>query len=167
MLHEADFRQTVILVGVHNGEGALGTILNRPLALTVGQAFPGLAPLVGAEAPMYRGGPVQPEAAVLLAELARPELADLPVFGAVGFLVGDVSPDVQPHLLRSRVFAGYAGWGPGQLESELEAGAWFVAPATSAAPFTAHPKGLWGAVLQRMGPDFARMARIPFDPRVN
>jgi putative transcriptional regulator len=166
-LDAADFRQTVILVGEHNRDGALGVVLNRPLGLTVSEGFPALAPLVGGPAVVFRGGPVQPESPVLLAEFARREKADLPVFGRVGFLIGDVPEDIGPEIERARIFAGYAGWGAGQLEEELEGGAWIVESARADDVFTEDAGRLWARILQRMGPDFERMARVPFDPRVN
>jgi putative transcriptional regulator len=166
-LLDPDFRHTVILVGEHNQEGALGVVLNRPLEVTVAEGFPVLAPLVGADAQIHRGGPVQPESPVLLAEFRHPERADLLVFGPVGFLVGDVAPDIGPEVRQARLFAGYSGWGPGQLEQELEEESWILEPARTEDVFIRDPDGLWRAVLRRKGPDFERMARVPFDPRVN
>ncbi len=166
-LQDPSFRHTVVLVGEHNAEGALGVVLNRPLNLTVGEAIPPLGTLVGAEATLFQGGPVQPESPVLLAEFSHPELSDLPVFGAVGFLVGEVSTEVKPGIRRARIFAGYAGWGPGQLEAELEEGSWIVDPAKEDDVFTESPELLWSRVLRRKGPDYENMARVPFDPRMN
>lgn len=166
-LRDPDFRHTVVLVGEHNEEGALGVVLNRPMRLTVGEGFPALVPLLGGEGILHRGGPVQPEGAVLVGEFTDPVHADIPVFGRVGFLVGDVEPSVRPHLQRARLFAGYAGWGPGQLEGELAGGGWIVHPARADDVFTEAPEGLWHEVMRRMGPDFERMARVPHDPRVN
>ena len=70
-----------------------------------------------------------PDGPVLLAELAQPELADILVFGSVGFLVGDIAADIRPSIIRARVFAGYSGWGPGQLEAEMAVDSWIVEPA--------------------------------------
>jgi len=166
-LEDADFRQAVILVGEHNRDGALGVVLNRPLDVTVADGFPALAPLVGAVATVFEGGPVRPESPVLLAEFTKAERADLPVFGRVGFLIGDVPADIGPEIERARIFAGYAGWGPGQLEEEMAGGAWILDPALTEDVFTKDPGRLWARVLRRKGPDFERMARVPFDPRVN
>src|SRR5688572_448257 len=110
-LYDRNFRHTVVLVGEHNPEGALGVILNRPLGFTVEDAVPSLGKLVAPGTPLYEGGPVRPTGAVVLAELRRPELAGVPVFGAVGFLTGEVSDEISPHIIRARVYVGYAGWG--------------------------------------------------------
>ncbi len=166
-LHDPNFRHTVTLVGEHNHDGALGVVLNRPLELTVGEGVPELASLVGGEEILFQGGPVQPTSPVLVAEFTHPELADLPVFGKVGFLMGDVSPEVRPGIVRARLFAGYSGWGPGQLETEMEDGSWILDPAREEDVFTEAPELLWSRVLRRKGPEFERMSRVPFDPRMN
>ncbi|HEX9885556.1 MAG TPA: YqgE/AlgH family protein [Longimicrobiales bacterium] len=166
-LFDPNFRHTVVLVGEHNQEGALGVVLNRPLAATVEEAIPALGSLVGPGEPLFEGGPVQPSAAVLLAELAHPELADILVFGTVGFLVGEVSADVRPGIRRARVFAGYSGWGPGQLEAEMAMDSWILDPAREEDVFTDAPDALWSRVLQRKGPEYRRLSRMPFDPTMN
>ena len=66
-----------------------------------------------------------------------------------------------------RVFAGLAGWGPGQLESELERDDWIVEPAIAEDVFTADADGLWSTVLERKGGQYALVARMPPDPSVN
>ncbi|MEJ2185841.1 MAG: YqgE/AlgH family protein [Gemmatimonadota bacterium] len=166
-LFDPNFRHTVVLVGEHNAEGALGVVLNRPLDTSVADGVPPLAGLVGPGEPLFQGGPVQPTQPVLLAEFSNPERADLPVFGAVGFLTGSVPSDLQPEVLRARVFAGYSGWGPGQLEAELEEGAWIIEEATAEDVFTGAPETLWSRVLRRKGPEYATLARMPFDPSMN
>jgi putative transcriptional regulator len=166
-LHDPNFRHTVVLVGEHNDDGALGVVLNRPLNLTVAEGVPELASLVGGDEILFEGGPVQPASPVLVAEFTHPELADLLVFGTVGFLVGDVAPDVRPGIVRARLFAGYSGWGPGQLEAEMEGGSWIVDAAREDDVFTEAPELLWSRILRRKGPDYEQMARVPFDPRMN
>ena len=77
------------------------------------------------------------------------------VFGTVGFLPGEVDDaDELGELARARVFAGYAGWGPGQLEDELAESAWIVEPAQPEDVFTPDPEALWSAVLRRKGGPF-------------
>ena len=166
-LFDPNFRHTVVLIGEHNAEGALGVVLNRPLDITVHDSLPALSKLVPADEPLFQGGPVQPTSPVLLAELAHPELADIHVFGSVGFLVGELEPDVEPGILRARIFAGYAGWGPGQLESEMAADSWIVDPACEEDAFTDNPELLWSRVLERKGPEFRRLSRMPYDPSMN
>lgn len=166
-LYDPNFRHTVVLIGEHNADGALGVILNRRLDITVAEAVPPLAELVGPGESVFRGGPVRPEQPVLLAELALPELADLLVFGSVGFLTGDVPAEIHTGVRRARVFVGYAGWGPGQLEAEMRQGAWILEPAREEDVFTNEPETLWRRVLERKGPRYRTLARIPFDPRMN
>lgn len=166
-LYDPNFRHTVILIGEHNADGAAGVVLNRALDVTVEQAVPPLRDLVPAGEALFQGGPVQPGVPVLLAEVARPELVDVLAFGSVGFLVGDVSEDIQPNILRARIFAGHAGWGPGQLEAEMAADSWIIEPAQVDDVFTDEPGTLWSRVLERKGPEYRRLSRMPFDPSVN
>jgi putative transcriptional regulator len=166
-LFDPNFRHTVVLIGEHDGDGAVGVILNRTLEEKVAETVPLLAGLVAPGETLFEGGPVAPDQAVLLAEVARPDLLDVPVFGAVGFLTGDVPSAVRPSVLRARVFLGHAGWGPGQLEAELEQGSWIVDPARSDDAFGPAPDTLWRRVLERKGPRYAMLARVPFDPSTN
>jgi putative transcriptional regulator len=166
-LYDPNFRHTVVLIGEHNAEGALGVVLNRATDVTVDAAIPPLAELVGPEALLFEGGPVQSQSPVLLAEFRHPELADLPVFESVGFLIGDVSPDVQSGILRARIFAGYAGWGPGQLEREMGERSWILEAAQVGDVFTDAPDLLWSRVLRRKGPEYEFLSRMPYDPSMN
>ena len=169
-LVDPNFRRTVVLVGAHGEEGAMGIVLNRPSPVSVQEAVPplsGLDGLAGGDEPVYVGGPVQPEAIVVLGEFAEPEAAGAVVFDAVGFLPGETGPDDVPALLRSRVYAGYAGWGPGQLERELEEESWIVEPALADDVFTDVPDRLWSVVLDRKGGPFSVLAMMPPDPSLN
>ena len=166
-LYDPNFRHTVVLVGEHNADGALGVILNRALNVTVQEAVPPLGRLVPAGEPLFQGGPVQVESPVLLAELVDPALVDVPVFGAVGFLTGEVSSDIQPSIRRARVYAGYSGWGPGQLEAEMEEDTWITEPAQVDDVFTDAPELLWSRVLKRKGPNYQLLSRMPYDPSMN
>ncbi|MGD8726572.1 MAG: YqgE/AlgH family protein [Gemmatimonadales bacterium] len=166
-LYDPNFRHTVVLIADHDAEGALGVVLNRALDVTVEQAVPPLSGLVPPGEPLFQGGPVQPRGPVLLAEFAHPELADMLVFESVGFLVGDVSEDIQSSIRRARVFAGHSGWGPGQLEAEMEVDSWIIEPACVDDVFTEAPESLWSRVLERKGPAFQRLSRMPYDPSVN
>jgi putative transcriptional regulator len=166
-LFDPNFRHTVVLVGQHTAEGALGVVLNRPSELTVGAAFPPLAPVVPEGERLFLGGPVRPESAVLIAELADPASADLLVFASIGFLVGEVSDAAKADIVRARVFAGYAGWGAGQLEAEMEEGSWILDAARADDVFSDDPDSLWSRVLRRKGGRYSRMASMPFDPSMN
>lgn len=166
-LYDPNFRHTVVLIGEHGAEGAVGVVLTRPLDVTVEEAVPTLAGLVGPDEPLFQGGPVEPNQAVLLAELEMPGFVDVPVFGSVGFLTGEVGEEVRPFVQRARVFVGHSGWAPGQLEAELEADSWIIEPATADDVYTPTPEALWREVLERKGPRYAAIARVPFDPSMN
>jgi putative transcriptional regulator len=166
-LFDPNFRHTVVLIGEHNADGALGVVLNRALNVTVEEALPPLGDLVPPGEAVFQGGPVQPESAVLVAEMTDPELLDVLAFGSVGFLVGEVSVDIKPDILRARVFAGYSGWGPGQLEAEMAEDTWVIDPARVEDVFTEEPEMLWSRVLRRKGPDYYQMSRVPYDPSMN
>ncbi len=167
-LVDPNFRRTVVLVGEHGEEGAMGVVLNRPSPATVDQAVPALAEIVGVDEIVHVGGPVQPDAVVVLGEFGEPERAGVLVFGTVGFLPGEIGDtDAVGPLSRARVFAGYAGWGPGQLEGELAEAAWIVEHALPEDVFTQEPDGLWSSVLRRKGGPFAVLAAMPLDPASN
>ena len=148
----------------------MGVVLNRPSPIPVEEAVPPLADLpglAGGDGLVYVGGPVQPDAIVVLADFAEPERAGVLVFGTIGFVPGDVESDSVGELRRARVFAGYAGWGPGQLEDELAESSWVLEPALPDEVFTDDPEQLWSAILRRKGGRFALLATMPDDPRVN
>jgi putative transcriptional regulator len=166
-LYDPSFRHTVVLVGEHNEAGALGVILNRPLDVTVALAVPPLAELVPPGEALFEGGPVNPPQPVLLADFHDPSEAHLPVFGSIGFLIGEVPREAARGLRRARIFAGYAGWDAGQLEAELEEEAWIVEPARPEDVFTDDPESLWTRVLRRKGPEFDLLSRMPYDPTMN
>lgn len=166
-LFDPNFRHTVVLVGDHSPDGAVGVVLNRAMDVTVAEAAPGLAGLAPDGASLHEGGPVDPSLPVLLAELTDPEAADVLVFDSVGFLVGEVSDTAERDIVRARVFAGYSGWGPGQLEGEIAEGSWIIDPARIEDVFTAHPDLLWSRVLERKGPEYRTLAKMPYDPSMN
>ena len=155
------FHRSVVLVVEHGDEGAFGLVLNQPSESTVGEATPELGELIGAEHIIHVGGPVQPNAVTAVGEHSDPSEATKLIVGGVGM----VNLDQPPELNRVRVFAGYAGWGGGQLDAEIEADAWIVEPAHPDDPFG--EGDLWAAVLGRKGGEFALLARMPADPSVN
>ena len=169
ILHDPNFARTVVLIAEHTDEGAMGLVLNRPATSTVGEAVPDLSWLAGDEEPVYVGGPVAETAVIVLAEFDRPELAGALVEGDLGFIGSDA--DDPEHLdgaiRRARVFAGHAGWGPGQLEDELAEEAWIIEPPRRDEIFTADPADLWAAVLRRKGQRYALLATMPPDPSLN
>ena len=166
-LVDPNFWRTVVLVGEHSEEGALGVVLNRVSETTVEEAVPELALLAEEMGAVHLGGPVQPSAIVVLADFVEPEEAQSLVLDSIGFLPSEVDPALLGDLRRARVFAGYAGWGAGQLEDELDEGSWIVEPALAEDVFTDDPDGLWSAVLRRKGGPFSLLASMPPDPNRN
>jgi putative transcriptional regulator len=166
-LVDPNFKRTVVLVGEHTDEGALGVVLNRPSETTVGEALPELTAVVGGPEPVYVGGPVQPSAIVVIADFEDPERAGSLVLESVGFLPAEVDPDELGDVRRARVFAGYAGWGPGQLDGELEEESWIVEPALPEDVFSDDPDELWSGVLRRKGGPYGVLALMPPDPSLN
>jgi putative transcriptional regulator len=162
-LFDPNFRRAVVLIVEHTEDGAAGLILNRPSETKVADAVPELdAPSGGDEEVMYVGGPVEPGAVVVLAELGDPDDAAMRVLHDIGFISVDEQPD---SVRRRRVFVGYAGWGGGQLEDELAREDWLVEDAEPDDVFSAGD--LWGDVLRRKGGFFEVVARMPDDPSLN
>ncbi|HWJ50256.1 MAG TPA: YqgE/AlgH family protein [Solirubrobacteraceae bacterium] len=167
-LLDPNFARTVVLVGVHSNEGAMGVVLNRPSEVTIGEAAPLLEDAVGELEPVFVGGPVQPTSIVFLAEFLDPDPAGLLVLGRIGFPAPEAGiEELMQSTARRRVFAGYAGWGAGQLDAEVASGDWIAHPALPEDVFSDVPGNLWGSVLTRMGGSYALIARMPLDPSVN
>ena len=168
-LVDPNFHRAVVLVTEHTDEGAMGLILNRPTETTVGEAAPELTSVAGADDLVHQGGPVQPRAVVVLAEFAQPEASAHIVTGDIGFVRADADLESTGVVTRrGRVYAGYAGWAPGQLEGELEDEGWIVVhrPLPDEL-FSPGPEGLWQDVLERQGGHLALIARMPLDPSLN
>jgi putative transcriptional regulator len=167
-LLDPNFWRTVVLVVEHNEEGALGLVLNRPSETSVGEAVPQLETLLDPEQRLFIGGPVQPSAVIVLAEFEDATDAALLAFDDVGVLGTGPSPDELTAGVRSgRAFLGHAGWGPGQLDGELERGDWILEPARLEDAFSVDTKALWSEVLTRKGGSYALVARMPADPSMN
>jgi putative transcriptional regulator len=176
LLGDPNFRRTVVLVVEDEpGEGTLGVVLNRPTEVPVGQVLEPWTELVSDPSVVFQGGPVSPNSALGLAIVPG---EDEPVgwraleTSALASRLGLVDLDTPPQLLAGgiasfRVFAGYAGWGPGQLQAEIEEGAWYVLPADPADAFAPEPERLWQSVLRRSGGTLALVATYPEDPSNN
>lgn len=165
-LLDPNFRRTVVVITEHNPEGAVGLVLNRPAPVTVAEAAPMLSSLVEPGSPIYIGGPVQPEAAVVLADFETFPFDGRIVIGSVG-LLASYDGEAEPAIKRARVFAGYAGWGPGQLEAEAEEDAWIIEDAFPDDIFTEDPNRLWSKVLSRKGGSYKLLSLMPDDPSNN
>ena len=152
----------MVLVLEHTADGAMGVVLNRAAEVRVSDVVPALADLPDADELVRLGGPVSPESVVALGDFERPEEAGTPVVGTLGTLDPDGSNE---SLRRLRVYAGYAGWGPGQLDGELEQDAWIVVAAREGDPFG--EDDIWPEAVGRKGGSYRLLATMPTDPTVN
>jgi putative transcriptional regulator len=167
-LVDPNFWRTVVLIIDHSDQGALGLVLNRPSETSVGDAVPQLGELVDADEPVYIGGPVQPSSVIVLAEFEDATDSALLAFADVGVLGTGSSPEeIAAGVRRGRAFVGHAGWGPGQLDEEVERGDWILEQAQREDAFADQPRDLWETVLERKGGSYALLARMPPDPSVN
>jgi putative transcriptional regulator len=174
-LLDPNFARTVVFVIEHTDDGAIGLVLNRPTEAELTDAVPEWASLAAPPAVAFVGGPVQQEDAVIgLGELRRIDVpvdesdAWEPLLGAIGTVdLGRDPVDVRGEPIAVRVFAGYAGWGAGQLDDEIAEGSWFVVDALPADLLTRDPSALWRVVLRRQGGDLAVTANHPLDPATN
>jgi putative transcriptional regulator len=168
-LVDPNFFRTVVLVIEHSEDGAFGLVLNRPSETSVGEAVPELETLIDPDEPLHIGGPVQPSTVITLARFADVDEAALAAFDDIGVLGTGGPPieDMADRLLTARAFVGHSGWGPGQLEAELETGDWILEPARAEDVFSADPLELWSTVLTRKGGSYALVARMPMDPSLN
>lgn len=163
------FHRAVVLICQHDSEGAFGLVLNRPAGTQVCEALPGDLPEALKPMPLFIGGPVQPGAlSYLHGDAFLPEgsvMAGLDLGHSLDQLV-DLASDftVSRRLL---VFAGYAGWSPGQLDDELRRESWLVHPASSDLVFAPDPRMLWDRILRSKGGLFRLLADSPEDLSVN
>ena len=170
-LEDENFRRTVILVLDHGDDGALGLVVNRPMEVDVATVLPAWQPYTTAPGRLFQGGPVQLDSALGL--VALPGNAVEPVgirllIGSIGLVDLDAPPEViASGLAGLRIFAGYAGWAAGQLEGEIEEGAWYVVDSEPRDAFTDEPARLWREVLRRQRGRLAMVSTYPDDPTQN
>ena len=165
------FSDSVVLVLDADDEGALGVVLNRPSPLLVASVFEDWRDLVDEPDVLFRGGPVGTDGALALA-LLRDPVSSVEGFrrvsGGLGVLDLDTPVErVQPALARLRIFAGYAGWGAGQLEGEIDEGAWYTVPGEPLDAFGEKCDDLSRTVLRRQPGELAWHSTRPVDPGLN
>jgi putative transcriptional regulator len=170
-LKDPNFDRTVVLLVAHEPGGALGVVLNRATEVPVAEVLGNWGALAGDPAVLFEGGPVQPESAICLARMrsAQPRMRGFhSVTGSIGTLDLSIDPDGLRDTLKGiRVFAGYSGWSPGQLEDEIAGGSWFVFDALPGDAFVDRPDDLWPMVLRRQGGMLAAVAHFPADVALN
>lgn len=171
-LDDPNFDRAVVYVIEHHTDGALGVVINRPTDESLHEPLDRWDELQARPGSVFLGGPVEPDALLALALAKQPideptdELA--PVSGRV--VSADLTTDpafVAGRLDAVRIFRGYAGWGPGQLEVEIDAGAWLVLDAEPDDVFATEPDDLWRSVLRRQGGRLAWLATAPDDLSAN
>lgn len=189
VIGDPNFERTVIFILSFGDEGTLGVVLNRPKIAdesspdsdagdagddglqahhVVGGWFPRLESTPPAQ--LFTGGPVSPETIIGLAAVQQPDDTMAPIRHAPGTFTVDLdqNPDeLDVDVRHLRLFQGYAGWGPGQLEDEIRSGGWFVARATQGDVFTAEPAELWSAVLERQPGSRRWFSLYPDSPAAN
>jgi putative transcriptional regulator len=175
LLTDEPFRRTVVQLLQHDEDGALGVVVNRPSHTPLSEVLPGWALLAPEPVNVFVGGPVQPSAAICLGRLSLQTEPDEPddepsyvvVPGAPWLGTVDLDLEAADPVEEVRVFAGYAGWSAGQLEAEVEEGAWWVCDALPGDCFAPDPAHLWRDVLRRQGMPLALVASYPADPSLN
>lgn len=163
------FWRSVVYVLDHGDDGALGVIVNRPLNAQVGDVLPSWADVVSAPTQLFDGGPVGSDAALAVG-VVHDGLVPVgwqQMSNRVGLLNLDGPVPASGEFAAIRVFAGYAGWGPDQLEGEIEEGSWFVLEAADSDLGSHDPETLWRDVLRRQAGDLRLLATFPPDPDLN
>lgn len=172
-LADPNFERTVVLLLDHDENGSLGVVLNRPSPVPVGEVLPGWGGMLVTPEVLFHGGPVGTDSALAVAEIPAAEGEEDPVgFRRLFDHIGIVDLDTPTELLEGvivqmRVFAGYAGWGEGQLAAEVEEGSWYVVPLEDHDVFAPGPEGLWARVLRRQAGELAWVSTRPADPTMN
>ena len=179
-LDEPNFRRTVVLIISHDAESAFGLVVNRRLDVTLGEVLPDFKDTPAESLAVYQGGPVQPQYLVSmhsgLPQDLHSEGADSPVqhvvfepdFGVLkDYLLGEWGEMAETDRPPVRLYAGYAGWAPQQLEGELLRGAWVVRPATAKHIFNPNPDEGWREALGELGGMHKIVAETGFKPSMN
>jgi len=175
LLEDPNFRRSVVLILEHDEDGGtLGVILNRPSEIAVHQVLPPWDALATGPSVLFQGGPVQTDSALALAAVMSGDepLGWRRLQGKTSTRLGTVDLDAPPEILageitQMRIFAGYAGWAAGQLESEIREGAWYVVDSEPGDTFNSDPENLWRAVLRRQRNELAFVSTFPDDPTLN
>jgi len=174
MLDDPNFDRVVIYMVEHHDEGALGLILNRPSTESLNDPLEGWVSAQSEPAHVFSGGPVEPDAQIALARMDRqvpaadPDDAESSYLAPLAGEIASADLAADPALVVGsitdlRVFRGYAGWGSGQLEAEIESGSWLVLDSDPADVFTAEPDELWRNVLRRQPGRLGWLATAPDD----
>lgn len=163
-LIDGNFDRSVVFVIDHSDGGAVGVVLNRPSTTALGDALPEWGDRATEPPVLFIGGPVNPSAAIALADAVGDHEGWRPVRDRLGIIDLEHAPDdFTIRIDGLRVFAGYAGWSAGQLEGEINAGAWFVVDPSPGDVLSSSPERLWRDVLRRQRGTIAAIANFPAD----
>lgn len=163
------FQRTVVLICQHDAEGAFGLVLNKPSDDIVGDVLLSDVPAQVKNLPLFVGGPVQPTAMSYLHSAYADEEAQVIPGVSIGHSLEALN-DLSGQLDKDadiRLFSGYSGWSPGQLEDEMQREAWLTHPATPELIFKVSQTNLWQHVLSLKGWKYKLLSQMPEDPRWN
>jgi len=168
-LNGSFFQRTVVLICQHDAEGAFGLVLNRSSGNKLGEMIVADVPELLKDQPLYLGGPVQLSALSFLhADSFLPNASILPNLDLGHSLDSLVEiGDSFSATKKIKMFAGYAGWSPGQLEEEMKRKAWLTHPASIELVFDADPEQLWQMILREKGWKYRLLAEMPEDISLN
>lgn len=163
---DSTFSRSVVLLCEHGANGSIGYVLNRPTSIEISELVAGEYP----ELSVYHGGPVQLDTLHMLHRM-YPELGGAKLrenlywggnFDALKFR--KVTESLKANL---RLYVGYAGWGTGQLERELEEGSWYIADTEPDLIFNSAPEDMWKQAILALGDEYRYLANMPLDPGLN
>ena len=163
------FQRTVLLICQHDSDGAFGLILNRATDSNVGEMIVADLPDTLKTFPLFLGGPVQPSAlSFLYSDSFIPDANVIPnlTLGHSLDSLRDIGESFSPER-KIKLFAGYAGWSPGQLEDEMKRKAWLTHPASLELVFETDPAKLWQNILRSKGGKYILLAQMPEDLSMN
>jgi putative transcriptional regulator len=169
-LLDRHFSRTVVLVCAHSIEGSMGLVLNRPSSFALSDVLVGVPP--AASEKVFWGGPVEQNRFIVLQRSAEANLPGPPIakgiqFGREEDFMHDLLQGAPGAFIQYRMFAGYAGWGEDQLQMEMDQCSWLIAPTDVSLVFDTPADSMWAVAIQSLGPEFAHLASMPMDPRVN
>jgi putative transcriptional regulator len=169
LLTDPHFDRSVVYLLEHDGGGTVGVIINRPSHTPVGQVLPDWHEVMCDPPVIFGGGPVQPDGALCLGftDQDTGDAARALVDGVVSVDLDGDADEVAGLTSQLRVFAGHAGWAPGQLDDEIAERAWWVVPGAPTDLFSADPRPLWGAVLRRQPAPVSMFANYPVEADLN
>jgi putative transcriptional regulator len=179
-LLDPNFYRSVILMIAHDEEGAFGLVVNRPSSLALGEVIEGLKDTPAAKIPVFIGGPVQQNALFVL-HMSQDREGEFPgikkpldgiIFepatrSLIEYLTGEWGALPEGERPVVRIYAGYSGWGPGQLEGELKRSSWVVLKATEQVVFDPDPEATWAQALAKKGPLYQIILQTGFKPSMN